>query len=463
MRCNPLLPLSFFLWIPFWGVGQTNDLSVSEINIPLRMSLRPLYEWVERSVDTVFTSEGYPEGWVQQGCDLRYRYKFWRGPLRLRAKAQTLDLSFTGQYQIEGSTRACVKGVVISPWTPPCRCGFSAGARKAEVRFVNTLSVLPQYQLQLNIQPEAPKPIDPCKVCLWEQDITRDVMNGLMEELLAAKQQLEKEYGRIDLKPTLLQTWSTMNRPIPLGEFGWLMIRPLGFRKNRLEAVGDSLDLSVGLRARPVVVNTVPMAYLTAPPTDWEKPVPTDDFSIRLELDLRFDSLQGVLNRRFLPISIKPDQGPFRKTVRIDSISLAGGNDQQLKCLLHLSGKYAGTLELSGVPRWDSASGKLRLDEIDYDLKTRHQILGKAARWFERPIRKWLEEKFVFDLGGLMEEKRIWLEQRLNQAEIGPLKCQGKLTQLNGLGWVNRGDRLSIQIGLEGKMPCTADLSRFSL
>jgi hypothetical protein len=426
------------------------------------MSLSPLYQWVERSVDTVFTSEGYPDGWVQQGCGLRYRYRFWRGPLRLRARGQTLDLGFTGQYQIEGSTRACVKGVVISPWTPPCRCGFSEGPRKVEVRFLNSLSVLPQYQLQLSIQPEAPKPTDPCKVCLWEQDITREVMKGMMDELLVAKQQLEKEYGRIDLKPTLLQTWSTMNRPIPLGEYGWLMIRPLGFRINRMEAVGDSLDLSVGLRARPVVVNTVPLAYTTAPPTDWEKPASSDDFSIRVGLELRYDSLQGVLNRQFLPISIKPDKGPFRKTVRIDSITLAGGNDQRLKCRLHLSGKYAGTLELSGIPSWDTASGHLRLQEIDYDLKTRHQILGKAARWFDRPIRKWLEEKFLFDLGGLLEEKRIWLEQRLNQAETGPLKCRGKLTKLDWLGWMNGGDRLRIQMGLEGRMQCTADLSRFS-
>ncbi|MBM3923090.1 MAG: DUF4403 family protein, partial [Sphingomonadales bacterium] len=248
--------------------GQTLVAAESEINVPLRISLTPLYQWVERSVDTVFTSTGYPTGWVQKGCDLRYRYKFWRSPLRLRAVGQTLDLSFTGNYQVEGSSRACVRGVVLSPWTPSCRCGFSEGPRKVEVRFRNKLTILPRYQIQLSIQPEVPKPIDPCKVCFWEQDITKDVMSGLWEEMMAAKKELEKEYGRINLRPQLVQTWSTMNKPVSLGTYGWLMLRPLGFRLNRLEANGDSIDISIGLRARPVVVNSVPKTYMTAPPVD---------------------------------------------------------------------------------------------------------------------------------------------------------------------------------------------------
>jgi|LauGreDrversion4_2_1035121.scaffolds.fasta_scaffold01492_17 hypothetical protein len=443
--------------------GQTLVSAESEINIPLRMSLKPLYQWVERSVDTVFTSEGYPNGWVQKGCDLRYRYKFWRSPLRLRAVGQTLDLSFTGNYQMEGSSRVCVRGVILSPWTPSCRCGFSEGPRKVEVRFLNKLTILPRYQIQLSIQPEAPKPIDPCKVCIWNQDITQDVMDGLWEEMVTAKKEIEKEYGKIDLRPQLIQNWSNMNRPISLGAYGWLMIRPLGFRLNRLEAKGDSIDLSVGLRARPVVVNNVPQTYMTAPPVDWEKPNMKDDFRIQMELDLQYDSMSQILNRSFLPYSIKPEKGPVRKNIQIDSLHLSAEGAQRINCQLHISGKYAGTLLLSGKPIWDSTSGMLGLSEIDFDLKTRHKLLGKAATWFDRPIRRWLEEKFKFDLAATLEEKRKWIEQQLNEADTGPLKCTGKLNRVKWSGWENRNQVLSIQIGLEGRMQCTADLSRFSL
>ncbi len=427
------------------------------------MGMGPLYNWIERSVDTVFMSDGYPDGWTQQGCDLRYRYKFWRSPFRMKASGQTLDLSFTGFYQMEGSTRVCARGVVISPWTPPCRCGYTEGARKVKVRFVNTLSIQPKFQIQLKIQPQLPKPSDACKVCFWEQDITKQVMDGLSEELSVAKKAFEKQYGIIDLRSKLAQVWSDMNRPVALGEYGWLMVRPLGFRVNRIAAIGDTLDLSVGMRARPVVVNTVPQAYMTALPTDWDKPTSSDDFSVKLSLDLRYDSLSSALNRSLMPVEIKPEKGPFRKTVRIDSIFLTGREEKRIRCLLHISGKYAGQLEMSGVPVWDSATESMKLSDIDIDLKTRHLILGKAAAWFDKPIRKWLAQKFQFDLAKPLREKSQKIEKYLSEVNAGPLQCRGKLDQTRWLGWNNNQEGMRLQIGIQGRMQCKANLSGFSL
>ncbi|MBM3432042.1 MAG: DUF4403 family protein [Bacteroidetes bacterium] len=456
-------PLVLSIVLPLFTQGQLSEVAASEINIPLQLSLKPFYEWIERSVDTVFLSEGYPEGWVQKGCDLRYKYKFWRGPLRLKASGQTLDLAFSGNYQVEGSTRVCLRKVVISPWSPSCRCGYSEGPRKVEMRFFNTLTVLPTYQLQLKIQPEAPQPINSCKVCLWEQDITRDVMNGIWEEQLATKKDLEQQYGVIDLKPHLIETWNKMSRPVAMGAYGWLMIRPLGFSLNKINARGDSVDISVGLRARPVVVSSVPKAYMTALPATWDNPTASDSFTIRMAVDLRYDSLSQVLNRSFLPMSVKPSKGPFRRKVHIDSLALMGVGDDRISCKLNISGKYAGILMLAGKPVWDSASGLLRLTEIEFDLKTRHGILGKAAKWFDRPIRKWLEANFQFDLASEMNTQKKWIEEKLNEAETGPVNCAGKLNRVEWLGWENRTDILSVQIGLHGQMRCTADISRFTL
>lgn len=454
--------LFYLFWLPL-TYAQNNSNPGSEINVPLQVGLRPLFDWVERSVDTVFTSEGYPEDWVQKGCDLRYRYKFWRSRMQLKAVGQTLDLSFTGNYQMEGSTRACLSGVVVSPWTPSCSCGFTEGARKVEVRFINTLTILPAYQLQLKLLPQPPKPTDPCKVCFWEQDVTRQVMDGITEELNAAKQSLEKRYGKVDLKPTLGKVWSEMSRPVSLDGYGWLMIRPLGFRVNRLQANGDSLDLSIGLRARPVILNALPQAYITALPTDWEKPSTADEFNIRLDADLRYDSLSNLLNRSVLPMDIKPEKGPFRKNVRIDSISLLAGGEQRIRCLVFISGKYAGKLELSGIPVWDSIHGLLRLKEVELDVKTRHLVLGKAAKWFDKPIQNWLESRFSFDLASQLNEKRKWIEEKLNTAELGPLRCQGILNQLEWLGWESQPEGLRIRMGIQGKMACKIDATRLNL
>ena len=62
----------------------------------------------EKSVDTLFTSPGYPDNWVQEGCDTRYKYIFRRSPLHLKGYGTAVNLGFTGYYKIIGSTRLCV-------------------------------------------------------------------------------------------------------------------------------------------------------------------------------------------------------------------------------------------------------------------------------------------------------------------------------------------------------------------
>src|ERR1700730_13282553 len=128
---------------------RLDSLPNSEINIPIQVSLKPVYAMAEKSVDTVFTSPHYPDEWVQDGCDIRYKYIFRRGPLQMKALGTSLVLGFTGYYKIIGSTRVCVNGTVISPWTPACKCGFSEPERRVNVSFTNSLAVLPDYKIML--------------------------------------------------------------------------------------------------------------------------------------------------------------------------------------------------------------------------------------------------------------------------------------------------------------------------
>ena len=149
-----------------------DSVPVSEINIPVQISLKPVYAMAEKNVDTLFTSEAYPDGWVQEACDTRYKYVFRRSPLQMKATGTSLNLGFTGFYKIIGSTRVCVMGAAVSPWTAPCKCGFDEGERKVNVSFTNSLVVQPDYKVKLVIKRNEPQPLDKCEVCFWGQDIT---------------------------------------------------------------------------------------------------------------------------------------------------------------------------------------------------------------------------------------------------------------------------------------------------
>jgi hypothetical protein len=205
----------------------------------------------ESQVDTLFTSLNYPDGWVQQGCDTRYKYIFRRSPLQMKASGTSLNLEFTGYYKIIGSTRVCVAGAAVSPWTAPCRCGFNEPERRVNVSFTNYISLQPDYKVKLLIKRNEPQPLDKCEVCFWGQDITKQVMNGLKEELDTAKAALDRNYGTIDLKPQFQEIWNRLNKSYSLYEMGWLQVNPQKIRINNIYAKGDSLFVYLGLSARP--------------------------------------------------------------------------------------------------------------------------------------------------------------------------------------------------------------------
>ena len=239
------------------SLGATNfrldSLPISEINVPIQINLRPIFTMAESQVDTLFTSLNYPDGWVQQGCDTRYKYIFRRSPLQMKASGTSLNLGFLGYYKIIGSTRVCVGGAAVSPWTAPCRCGFNEPERRVNVSFTNSISIQPDYKVKLLIKRNEPQPLDKCEVCFWGQDITQEVMNGLKEELDTAKAVLERSYGTIDLKPQFQEVWNRLNKAYSLYEMGWLQINPQKIRINNIYAKGDSLFVYLGLSARAVV------------------------------------------------------------------------------------------------------------------------------------------------------------------------------------------------------------------
>src|SRR4030095_16883076 len=161
---------------------KMDSLPESEVNIPIQVHMKPLYQLAEKNVVTVFTSPNWPDDWVTSDCANRYKYQFRRGPLQFGGAGNAMYLGFKGYYRTMGATRVCLGNTVVSPWTPACRCGFDEGERKVNVGFVNTVQVSNNYKINLNITRQEPVPVDKCAVCFFGTDITDQVMKGLKDE-----------------------------------------------------------------------------------------------------------------------------------------------------------------------------------------------------------------------------------------------------------------------------------------
>jgi hypothetical protein len=264
-------------------------LPESQINIPIKISLKSLSNLAEQNVSTVYTSPNWPDGWVNADCATRYKYHFRRSPLRLSGNGNTFNLGFTGFYKIIGSTRVCAGSTVLSPWTPPCKCGFDEGERRVNIGFASTFELKQNHQLKLKISRSEPQPLDKCTVCFWGQDITNEVINGLKAELDLSKKAIEDSFGTVNLRLYLQQVWNKLNEVYSIPGIGYLALHPKKLHMENITTNNELLNINIGISATPVVNFIKPGEQKTSVP-DLTPSGTIGGFNIHLEAALQYDS-----------------------------------------------------------------------------------------------------------------------------------------------------------------------------
>ena len=448
------------------SLGQTNfnldSLPVSEINIPVQINLKPVYAMAEKNVDTLFTSVGYPDGWVQEGCDMRYKYIFRRGPLQMKASGTTMNLGFTGYYKIIGSSRVCVMGAAVSPWTPPCRCGFDEGERKVNVSFTNSLAILPDYKVRLTIRRNEPQALDKCEVCFWGQDITKQVMNGLKAELDASKAEMDKNYGLVDLQPKFQQLWSQLCRAFNIYGMGWLQINPQRIRINNLFARNDSLYVYLGLSAKPVITFEKPNDVITVIPTIREFSQ-RQGFSIFLDAVLNYDSLSNILNQKLANQEFDINKGPVKKKFIFRDCKLIGEGNEKLIIKVNFAGSNEGTFYLTGKPIYNKDTRILEVKDIDFDIKSKNALL-KTAEWlFSKRILTEISQYTKYDLTSYIDTAKAGINQQLNKEWIKGVRSYGNIDDIRLISIFPLSQYLVIRSNCSGRLSVDVESVDFSL
>lgn len=439
-----------------------DSLPTSEINIPIQINLTPLYAMAEKSVDTVFTSPNYPDDWVQDGCDIRYKYIFRRSPLVMKAAGPSLTLGFMGYYKIVGSTRLCVNGTVLSPWTPACRCGFNEAERRVNVSFSNTVSVQPDFKFKLNIIRNEPQPLDKCEVCFWGQDITKQVMKGLTSELDDAKKDLDKRYGTVDLKSKFQQVWDKLNTVYNIHGLGWLQINPQRFRINNLYAQNDSLNIFLGLTARPVISFERPVEKSSWVPNIGSFGRKTG-FSIYMDAVLSYDSLSNILNQQLAGKEFEFKKFLFKKKFVIDNCSVYGANSEKLVIKIIFSGTNQGVIYLLGKPIYNADKRRIEVTDIDFDIKSKNFLLGNADWLFDKKITKEIGKKAQFDCSAYVDTAKTNINKQLNQEWVKGVRSYGNISDIKLIGIYSMQQYLVLRSNCTGDLSVKVDSINFSL
>ena len=455
MRCSFLVFLLFIYFPGFTQITssgiQIDSLPESRIDIPIQVNLKPIFALAEKNVDTVFTSPDYPDGWVQSDCATRYKYHFRRSPLNISMTGTTMNLNFLGHYQITGSTRSCVGGVVLSPWTPACRCGFDEGERRVNIGFTSTFRLYNNYMLNSTIERKEPVPMDKCSVCFWGEDITKEVMKGLKAELDASKKLMEDQYRFINLRPWMQYAWNLLNDVYAIPGLGYFTLHPKKLRMQNINAQNDLLNINIGISATPVVSFERP-AGTNVPIPDLSDAATPGGFNIYLEAALQYDSLSKVMNQYLAGKRFDVADGIFKKHIIVNEATVTGDTTGKLLIGINFTGSFDGTIHFTGKPVYDTATKTIDVHDLDYDLRTKNLLL-KTAKWlFNKKIVSEMKKYTSFDLSQYYDTASVAMNQWLNREWTRGIRGSGIVEQLSLTNVYALPQHLLIRSNCAGKL-----------
>jgi hypothetical protein len=376
-----------------------DTLPLSDIDIPIKINLKPFYAMAEKTVQKEYTTPNYPRDFVVENCDTRYMYRFRRGPLQFVSKGNRLQFGFTGYYIMAGGQRICSGSGSnrnpVSPWSPTCTCGLSEGERRVNVGFTASMQITPSYHIIPDIKTNDPVAVDKCTVCFWGQDITATVMDRVKAQLEDSKKAMQDTLMKMDLRPQFQKVWDMLNAVQTVSSYGYLQINPQQLRISNIRVDKDTLLLSVGISARPRVVQSRPAMVRTVVP-ELSVGQSRKGFSIYTDALLNYDSLSNLLQTSMYKKRI--DAEGSNKYIIVEKVQVYGSNTAMLNLKMQFSGSISGTFYLSGKPVYDALMKQLRLENLNYDIKSQN-LVAKTGEWlFNKRIMHELEKSSKFDI-----------------------------------------------------------------
>lgn len=412
----------------------------SRITIPVRVDLAPIIDQAQLEWPREFTGGAHP-------CSgLRYRYKVERRGMKVIGQRKTLAAHLSLGYGFQGAYCAgCIMEICVNP-PIPFSCGWDEPMRRMEVEMESKLTLDPRWRLITETRFTHFQPVDECRVTFARVNINDELLKQLQPNLAVLEKAIDRESSAFPLKSYIQPLWSALQEPISLDELGFLHIKPAALSVAEWSFKGTELDLTLGLRARPVVLPDFKASKPTALP-DLSQHQPGGGFQIYTDLTLPYSKLSGLMTAFMDTIWL----GSGKNRIRISGVRFFPAG-RKLGMELSFSGSKKGVLFLLSVPEVDQATRRLYLKELDYDLNTRNLML-KSAHWLlDEKIKRKLSEHMVFELKDLYEFASRSIQGSLNQKRDGGVVLSGNLTRLEYVGHALGNDALRIRVLASGEI-----------
>lgn len=244
---------------------------------------------------------------------------------------------------------------------------------------------------------------------------------------------MEQSYGLVDLRSKFQQIWDQLNTSYNIYGLGWLQIHPQQVRINSLFASNDSLNVFLGLSAKPVISFEKPMEQ-TSPIPNISNSATAPGFNIFLDAVLQYDSLGNILNQQIEGRQFDLGKGPVKKRFVIRSCHVFGSGNENMIIKIDFGGSAEGTAYFTGKPSYDPISHIIQIKDLDFDVKTKDKFLKTASWLFNKKITDEISSYTKFDLTSFIDSTQMALNEQLNREWIPGVQSYGNISDINLVG-----------------------------
>lgn len=257
--------------------------------------------------------------------------------------------------------------------------------------------------------------------------LARFVEPAMQNQMMRLSGMLDQEIqNRLNIRQYVQEAWLKLQQPIQLDKTynAWLTVTPQDIRISPLQAANGQLNLRIGFNSFiETVTNGKPQVKVnpTLPKLITDNSL-TDNVQIGLIGEVPYAHATQLIKEQVTGKTYTFENGKQQITVNNAEIS---GSGDKLVVMLDVNGqaktglftkKIVGKVFLKAIPYYDAATSSIRVREVDYDLKTKDQLL-KTASWLAkgRFIHN-LQEQINFPVKTQLEQARHLLQKSLDQS-----------------------------------------------
>ena len=400
--------------------------AASSLNIPVEIEMKSYLKMTEEAlpkkfIDSVYQCEG-----------VSLSYVFIREPIDFKFKNSSIDYEVDGKFELK--LNYCPKCHELWDKNGSCTiprvyvsCGSGNEAmRRVKVAYTTNISLGENYKFKSTTELKKFNILDPCKITLFKYDATPEVEKQVTTQLVDLEDYIDKQIEALDIKSSLKDVWTELQKGLPISTYGFLYIQPKSIGMSELEFRNNKVFLDLHLAAYPFVSTEEQKEKISALPP-LEKAGGKSGFNLNLDIRASYDSLSAFVGKEFVG-----EEFDFKgKKIFVTGIKISGAQDQKLVFKMDFDGVKKGSVYLTGTPILDTIMQKISMKELDFDIQTK-SVLLKTAKWmFNKKILEELEKNTVFELKDLLNESKSNIVSAINTEITKGVKMSGAVNKIS--------------------------------